>query len=327
VASSVKPAVRLLRLLVLGATLAMLGAGLRHVDWATMRGALPTSVAFYAIFLLWYLWLPTTDLLAYRLVWPIPLLPSLRAFLLKRIYNREVLQYSGEVYFFGWARRVLSHRPRGELARMIRDQNLIQSVASTVVALALGAGFLLLAGGTRDAAALIQGRWRLALLAVAAASLIGVALVSRGWASMPGWVARRLLAAHLARFAIEQGLLVWLWMVAAPSVALSAWCAYGAVSVVVSRIPLVTNRELLFASMGIGMASRLSVPVEAVAATMLMIAGLSKLVTAGVFVSNWAGRRARARRDHFMALNAFRISKKSGLEKVISPSATRRAPG
>jgi hypothetical protein len=54
---------------------------------------------------------------------------------------------------------------------------------------------------------------------------------------------------------------------------------------VISRIPLLTNHDVLFASVGIGMASRLAFPVESVAATMLVIAGLAKAVTITFFLS------------------------------------------
>jgi len=280
--------IRIARWLVLAATLALLVVGLRGVDWAALRAALPTGSVFYLLFLIWYLWLPASDLLAYRTVWPLPFLGSLRAFVIKRIYNREVLQYSGEVFFFGWARRALPARSAGDLARMIRDQNIVQSVASTAIALLLGAIFVALAvpGLARELIASDAG-WLVGTVLLLLLVLGGLIAVTRGWSSLGRPVARRLLAIHSARFVVEQALLITIWRVAAPEVPWSAWFAYAAVSLVVSRIPLITNRELVFASVGVGMASRMALPVEPIAATMLMVAGASQLVTMLVYLWDW----------------------------------------
>jgi len=291
-----RAAIRVARWLAFLATVALLAIGLRGVDWAALLAALPTRPIFYLLFLLWYLWLPASDLLAYRLVWPVPFFKSLRPFVIKRIYNREVLQYSGEVFFFGWARRALPDRSAAEVARMIRDQNIVQSVASTAIALLLGAVFVTLAlpGLARELVA-SDARWLVGGATVLVVVLGGLAAVVRGWSSIGRKVARRLLAIHAARFVVEQALLIALWRVAAPVVPWSAWFAYAAVSLVVSRIPLITNRELVFASVGIGMASRLTLPVEPIAATMLVVAGASKLGTVLVYLWDWIRRKPLTR--------------------------------
>lgn len=276
------------------ATVVLLVSSLRRVDWSAFRQALPTGPGFYLLFLVWYLWLPASDAAAYRLVWPLPLIRSLRAFVVKRIYNRELLQYSGEVYFYHWARKRLPAMEPAALLRMVRDQNIIQSVASTAVAVVLGGGFAVLAlPDVVRAATSGRGPWFVAGVAGGAVLVGGLLFVARGWSSLPAALARRLLGWHAVRFAADQGLQIVLWHLAAPAVAWSAWFAFGAVSLVIARVPLITNRELVFASVGIGLASRFSLPVESVAATMLVVAGLSKLLTFVFFVADRFSRRGR----------------------------------
>ena len=276
------------RLVVLVATFALLAASLRGIDWTALQAALPDRPAFYVLVLVSYLWLPASDLVAYRMLWTFQGWRSLLAFVTKRIYNREVLQYSGEFVFFGWARRSVGGSS-SDLARTIRDQNIIQSIASTGVALVLVAGFLMLAGRGRPGGLDLDGRWAGAGMAVGA--LLGLALWwGRRWLAMNWRTTRRMLGVHSLRFVVEQALQIWMWAAAVPGVALGDWLVYAAVSVVISRIPLVTNRDVVFASVGIGIAAKLALPTEAVAATMLMTAGLGKVVSAGFMVLSWVTR-------------------------------------
>jgi hypothetical protein len=279
-------------------TFALLAGSLRGIDWPAVRDGLPDRPAFYLLFLAYYLWLPATDLIAYRLQWTFAGWRSLAAFITKRIYNREILHYSGEFYFYAWARRHIAGSA-GDLARTIRDQNILQSIVSTAVAIALVAGFLTLGGSAGSIwPRNWDGRWAMGAGAGAVFALGLLGWLGRRYFAMERRVAWQLAGVHTARFVVEQVLQIWMWSVAVPGVPLQGWFAYAAVSLVISRIPLLTNHDVLFASVGIGMASRLAFPVESVAATMLVIAGLAKAVTIAFFVTGrLAARRPRRRRE------------------------------
>lgn len=263
--------------------LGLLAYTLRGIDWRALWAERPVNPLFYLLFLLFYLWLPLTEIVAYRVIWPLDAWKSLPAFIKKRIYNREVFQYSGEVYFFTWARRQIDRSPL-DVARDIRDQNIVSSVASTLVALVLVAVFLYL--GEKSLADWI-GRQDISLL-------IGAVVVTLGLFALVIWLRKHIFAmaprtallvlgVHVGRFVFEQVLQIGMWAVAIPEVRLRVWCTYAALSLIVSRIPLVTNRDLLFASISIAFAAAMGggggIPVEAIAALMLVVAGLGKVLT------------------------------------------------
>jgi hypothetical protein len=268
------------------------------MDWPALRDELPASPLFYLLFLLFYLWLPLTEIGAYRAIWPLSAWKSLPVFIKKRIYNREVFQYSGEIYFFTWARKHIDRSPPN-VARAIRDQNIVSSVASTLVAFVLVAALLQL-GETRITE--LIGRNDVP-------ALVGVAIIAVGLVTLIVWFRKRIftmaprtaflvLGVHIGRFLFEQVLLIAMWAVALPEVPLRVWYTYAALSLIVSRIPLVTNRDLLFASISISLAARIGTPVEAIAALMLVVAGLGKVVTVLCFAGFALAGRARSAQRH-----------------------------
>ena len=261
--------------------LGLLAYTLRGIDWRILWTELPANPLFYLLFLLFYLWLPLTEIVAYRVIWPLDAWKSLPVFIKKRIYNREVFQYSGEVYFFTWARRQIDRSTR-DVARDIRDQNIVSSVASTMVALVLVVVFFYL--GEKSLTDWI-GRQDVSILIGAAVVTLGLfALViwlrKHNFALAPG-TALLILGVHVGRFVFEQVLQIGMWAVAIPEVSPRVWCTYAALSLVISRIPLVTNRDLLFASISIPFAAAMGggIPVEAIAALMLVVAGSGKVLT------------------------------------------------
>ena len=77
----------------------LLGAGL-----AGLGRSVPADPRFYLYFALLYMSLPIGDFAIFRRLWGIPLGGGLAALIKKRIANEVVLGYSGEAYFYAWAR-------------------------------------------------------------------------------------------------------------------------------------------------------------------------------------------------------------------------------
>jgi hypothetical protein len=298
--------------------LGLLAYSLRGVHWREFWAELPVNPLFYLLFVLFYLWLPVSEIIAYRVIWPLDVRRSLPIFIKKRIYNREVFQYSGEIYFFTWAREQVD-RSSVDVAKNIRDQNIVSSVASTLVALVLVAGFAYV--GEVSLADWI-GRQDISLP-------IGAAGVTIGLVALIIWFRKRIFAmaprtallvfgVHSARFVFEQVLQIGMWAVAIPEVPLRVWCTYAALSLVISRIPLVTNRDLLFASISITLAAGMTVPVEAVAALMLVVAGLGKVATFLFFTGSTLASRCAS---------TWRSERKSRQLRMPIPEMSALIPG
>ena len=253
-----------------------------RIGWAEILGSLPTQPLFYLLFLGLYVSLPVAEILIYRVTWRIPFWRSLPAFLIKRVYNRDLLGYSGELYFYSWARGRVGVTD-GDVARTVRDNNILSSVASTFIAVALLAVFLLF-GEVRLGD--LPGRdWTtfLVLAGVAAAVLIPLAFRFRRYLfAMSAGVAGTILVIQCARLLVGQVLQIGQWAVVMPEVPLDVWFTFAAVSILITRIPFLPNQNLIFLGAGLEMSAHLDVSTATLAGTLLATNILDKALNVAV---------------------------------------------
>lgn len=266
---------------------------LSMIGWNQLLAAMPTNPTFYLLFLVSYLLLPISQVLNYRITWQFNARRSFGAFMLKRVYNRDVLDYSGELYFYTWARNTVG-RPDLELLKTIRDQNIVSSIASTTMAFLLLAVLLRLGhisvtelvGGTVSPP-LVAGV-AIAVMAILTLTILVLRSRLRHYVfSMTARVALIVFAVHAARLVLGQVVQIGQWTVGVPGVPLGVWCMYAAASIIVSRIPLLPGRDLVFLGVGVGMAEGLDVPTAAVSSMLLVNAVLSRVLNLCLFVLLW----------------------------------------
>jgi hypothetical protein len=111
----------------------------RGLDFAHLWTLMPTGIAFWAAFLLYYTAAPISEWVIFRRLWNIPL-DGFGALLRKLVSNEILLGYMGEVYFYAWARRhaQITTAPFGAL----KDVTILSALAGNVVTL------LMVAAGT-----------------------------------------------------------------------------------------------------------------------------------------------------------------------------------
>ncbi|MES3631148.1 MAG: hypothetical protein PPP56_13375, partial [Longimonas sp.] len=227
--------------------------------------------------------LPLAEIFIYRQVWPLPPFEGFKAFLTKRVYNEEVMGYSGEFYLFLWARRHISQSSRALLAH-IRDNNILSAVTSTAVAFALIGG-LVYSGqleimqfiGDVQAVYWITG-------AVLIAVLIGVGIqFRRHLFSLPMQTAGTVAAIYLVRFLIYHGLLMLQWMVVIPDTSFSVWLTFLAAFIALNRLPL-PSRDMIFVGAGIELSRILGMAMDAVAGMLLVMGVLQKTAHLSLFL-------------------------------------------
>ncbi len=256
---------------------------LRDVSWSEIGAALPTNPLFYLIFLLLYFLLPVAESFIYRITWTFEAWKSLPAFIKKRIYNNDVLGYSGEFYFYTWARKNVGLSDR-EILKTIRDQNVVSSAASTMIALVLVAVFLYIGQinitewiGPQETSYLVGG-------AVVALLLAAIAVPLRRYLfSMAARTALLIFAIHLARLIVGQALQIGMWAVAMPEVSLPVWFTFAAASIIVSRIPLIPNRDLIFLGLGVSLSGVVGISEAGVFAMLGAITLMGKVINVMFF--------------------------------------------
>jgi hypothetical protein len=265
---------------------------LADVGWREVWRALPTNPWFYILFLAGYLVLPLCEVVIYRAVWRAPMGSSLPVFVRKMVYN-DVMDYSGEAYLMLWARRTLGLEPKRAFST-VKDVNILSGLASNTMTLAVLAVFI----GTGQVALLLKTNpdsslylWITGLLALAIIALI--LLFRRRIFALPGGLSWFVFGMHIVRVVAGLGLLALQWAAALPGVVFSVWLFFLTARLLLSRIPFLPNRELMFMGLALGLSGLVNVPQADI--TGLFVAGgaLALALNLAMFLFTSFGGRAR----------------------------------
>jgi hypothetical protein len=265
------------RWIFLTAILVWLGINLHDIGWQSVWQNLPVHPLFYLIFLMMYLSAPIADVIIYRHIWDFNLWRSIHAFIKKRILNTDVVGYSGEVYFFTWARNKIGLSSL-EIGETIRDVNILSAIASNSKSIL----FLLIFGyWAKEQISMLLGSvssMYFVMIGVILLILIPIVVRFRRYIFSTSFqTARFIFSIYFLRLTITTALQILMWMVVIPQVPLVTWVIYSAISILVSRIP-VSNKKLIFAGVGVEMAASLQIPQEAIFGLLICVAALEKIL-------------------------------------------------
>ena len=250
------------------ALLAALGSKLASIGFAELLRGVPVSPVFWLAFGAYYLALPASEWLIFRRLWNIP--PSGFAALLRKLVSNEILfGYSGEAYFYGWARRraKMAAAPFGA----IKDVSILSAVAGNLMTLAM----LTLAWPViGQVGPELHGR----TVALSAAVMIGLSLALLAFRhrifSLPRSDLWMIFGVHVARLLLTTLLSGVMWHSALPSVSMGWLLILATLQLLVPRLPFVPNKDLVFASVALFLIGHEG----AIGPLIAMIAGLILLV-------------------------------------------------
>ena len=230
---------------VLGAvlTVAMIGWlvwNLFSRGWGALLASVPTDPLFYGCFALFYLALPTGDFLIFRRLWGIPA-AGFVALLKKRIANDVLINYSGEAYFYSWARTraPMVAAPFGA----IKDASILSAIAGNAITLLMLTVALPLGRNLLSADQFRTALWSTAGLVAISVPFL---LFSRRVFSLARRDLWAVFAIQCGRVVASSTFTALAWHFALPGVSLGMWLFLAAGRLLVSRLPMVSNKEALF---------------------------------------------------------------------------------
>ena len=250
------PAVqRIVSLLLSAAIFVWLARSVMQIGWAEVLAVLPANPLFYLLVATSYMVTPANDYVIFRRWWP--LAPcSLAIFSKKRVLNEAVLGHSGDAYLYLWARRHLGDCDlrAGPLAA-VKDVAVTSALAGNAATLFLLLLTILLGKGATVQQIFTGASMRpviagfVVVLSVSAAILV----FSRRVLSLSAKENFQLFCLHSLRLLVASTLLLFAWVLALPMVAIGTWVVLGALRMLVTRLPFVPNKEILFAAISISL--------------------------------------------------------------------------
>ena len=217
----------------------------QKVELSEVVQLIPTSPVFWVLFVMSYLAGPVSEWIIFRRLWGVGT-NAFAALVRKLIYNELLVGYLGEVYFYGWARKNLKlvATPFGA----VKDVAVLSAIAGNVMTLVfLAAAFpLIRLLPLQDHAAAIG--WSLAF--VIGSSLV-VMLWRRSIFSLERAELKLVILVHVARILASTGLSAALWHLVLPDVALGWWLILATIRLLISRLPFVPNKDVVFAGVAV----------------------------------------------------------------------------
>ncbi len=255
---------------------AYLSYTLTHFGWAHVWDARPHMVGFYGLLALQFFIQPVADLLIYRNLLGVGQNLPLSTFLRKQYLNTVMLEYSGEAYWYFWGKRNL-RLEKGVLLHAVKDSNVLSAGAGLVMVWVML--LALLEGRIISLPALTDSHiWG----GVSAASLpVVLCLVLVAGGKKVTALSRGDIAAtftiHIVRSiaALSLDFLLWWISGALPTAALCL--EFVALRLLVTRLPLVPNKDLVFVGVGIVASGPLDVSASKVAAVLVISEAFTQL--------------------------------------------------
>lgn len=216
------------------------------ISWRTMAAMVPRSPIFWGAFVAAHLLPIVADWLIYRRIWGISaegMVPLAR----KMISNNLLFGYAGEAYLYAWA------RGRGVCSAAfgaVKDVAILSAAMGNAVTIAvtlIALPFMGMFGRAMPLWLLIPS---MAIIAVppVTAFLLRRRLFSRSAADL-----RYIAGVHGVRALAGVLMTGVLWQLALPTVALVTWVVLSALKLLVSRLPLISQKDLVFAGVSVAL--------------------------------------------------------------------------
>lgn len=261
------------------------------IGWGAVLASLPTSPWFYILFVVMFVALPVSETLIFRLLLDRRIgIRDVGVFIRKRVFNSAFVGYSGELYLFVWAKRRLGLSAK-RAAHGVKDNAVLSALASAAVTAGLLIAFWIsgqaaLVAGWLDSSA---GKFAATLLALA--FLLPVLLRFRKRIiSVPGRIAATVWGVHMVRITGVLLLQAVQWWVVLPNQSWTTWLIFLTAQMVISRLPFIPNRDLLFLSAGLEMSNVIDGPRAAMAGVLLAGGALTQGANLLFFIATSFGR-------------------------------------
>lgn len=249
--------------------LVMVAIQVQHLPLPLLAEMLPTSISFWAVFALYYLTVPLSEWIIYRKLWALPAAGT-GALLRKMVSNELLLGYLGEVQFYSWvrSRQKMHVAPFGT----IKDVTILSALTGNIATLLLLAiAWPLISSSVAG----IEMRTTFVSLGIVLGTSLLILMLRQKLFTLPRRDLWFITAVHAARIFAMTSLAALMWHLALPGVSFDIWLMLATLRMLVSRLPLVPNKEVVFAGLAIFLLGH-----------DVVIAGMMTLIAAALLVTH-----------------------------------------
>lgn len=217
----------------------------RDLSLDKVQGMIPTAIGFWLAFACYYLAGPASEWVIYRRLWGMPA-SGIGALLRKLVSNEILLGYLGEAQFYAWARSRLKFvtAPFGA----IKDVTILSALVGNFATLAMLIwAWPLISSGMLG----LEGRTVFISLGVVLVTSFAILLFRKKLFSLPKTDLWFVSVVHLLRIAAVVIFSAVMWHQVLPQVEVTLWIVMATLRMLVSRLPLLPNKDVVFAGIAV----------------------------------------------------------------------------
>ena len=274
----------LARIIFLSSILGYLVYKLSIIGWYDVLREMPKLTSFYFLFLLIYFIQPLVEYLIYRFLWGLSFFTCLHVFLRKRVFNFGIIDYLGDVFFFNWARKNLNYSNK-QIFSKIKDVNVLSGLSSNLLTIFLICLFFL-----SDQMNLLVSSSSLTISYIISFLIIGLIILiiflflNKYILSLSRKTSLIIFSIHTLRLLFIATLQLLQWSLVLPEVPLSSWFLFLTANFLVTRIPLIPNKDLTLAVLGVSLAGYINADITIITALFLVSGALNQLLNFFIFL-------------------------------------------
>jgi hypothetical protein len=251
---------------------------LSTIGWREVIRSIPISFGTVTLFVACYTIQPIADYTIYRRLWKLPL-STLPVLFRKRALNEGVMDYFGEIFLIDWGNKSRIDS-LGRVASTVKDVSILSIISSHLLTLAVV--IYLLSSQALEKLLTVDPQIKLHIYIACGfviSLLVATLALQRKVLALPSADLRFVATIHAIRVFAFFGGSIFLWSVAVPSVHFADWFLFMAAQLLASRLPLVPNRDLVMAGIGVALAPSLG-------ASAANVAGLFIGVSSAYLITN-----------------------------------------
>ncbi len=216
---------------------------LRDLSFGDLVHLMPTTPVFWIIFVISYFQAPFAEWIMFRRLWKLPF-SGMGALLRKYVSNEILLGYLGEVYFYAWAKRHanLVASPFGA----IKDVTILSALTGNIATMVM---VIIAAPMIGQLNLGVSSRTFAISIAFVMGTSILFLLLRRTLFTLPRkelWFVTNVHFVRIISYALLSGLL---WHLILPGVAFTYWLLLATMRQLLSRLPFMPNKDVIFVSL------------------------------------------------------------------------------
>lgn len=249
---------------------------LNQIGWGEVLQNLPMRLEFYILFFLIHFATPFWEVIIYKQFWNFGYKEGLKTFITKKILNAEVVGYSGELYLFTWAKKRFNLKNKAAFGP-IKDNSILSSIVSYVTILIIVLVYTFTSDVDILSALKIQAVHLYIVAGILFLIVIGLLLFRNNVFSIKTRTLWKVIGIHEVRILMIYSLEILQWAIILPLIPLQIWFTLMIIKIMTSRVPMLPNRDLIFASLGIEVSKLLNISTAGIAGILLTNSALIKL--------------------------------------------------